>query len=902
MAVKLSNLTNNGKVATSVVTSNAKVSVPASRNKSPIDSILHYDADIDSESELSGSGINPFTFNILSPQYTMQADGSCKCLQVTNILASGEFPLSVNGSLTSSVVSGYKQYGKLGSLGSAPISHTFSNPNSIVTARITVKKGSSASGVALDLGIYTTDFVAVTARIISGPGSISYLTNIVRVTEIQEDVDTDIVITTNAIVSAGATFYVYPGTTWNTGIDASLLVKNNTAIVTATNYPTPYCAPGTSTYPYGKAPVDVFSGKRFLRSCGAVSNLSIANTGTNTPLGSTTSGSFLNEQSIFVVKEDTTLGNHETSKRLGPGVSAGNHFLSIMVRRGIGDRNFKIAISATGGSGITDTIYDMTTGAKLSGSALAPTYLIAFGSWWLFQTTAITVAATPNLNLFLCLTSGTTVSYQGDGNSTIECKCLHVYPVSYPVPYCPPGVTMPASCASLTNGSSFPMPAFADAETTSGLKKEGTELLDISVTNSLQNSGSCNGLYTANTKTLSNTITGSNSSYPRFRFLISNKLPGRIYRCRIEFSDSSNIQEIRLATSGTTQILTKNGNVFSGDILSNNTESVLEIETNGMAIWSTQIVSATVQKLIPATNIAPLFSSLNGKPDGIELGTFDRTGNSTTGLMTGSCTVTSVSGEILVDSGVATAFSASNGIGTLPVTPGSTLQISWFARKGTLSTLKYSVYDATNATNIVAPTTYTEGYNRIYVKIPATCSNIYFYPVRDPGVAGTMYFNSISVQKLIVQPMTLGARVMVGASSADLVGNSTQQNIFINSSVNQAYLLYFRGDAASEASSKVCTAFDGVVYAGKAGTWARYSIHRKYVQINAAGTQFRSGNFIEGVYSSIQWSSWYNFKGFFDTSEFLKLNWGMATNCPVWYNKVTAWLKQVSDSELLGAW
>lgn len=81
------------------------------------------------------------------------------------------------------------------------------------------------------------------------------------------------------------------------------------------------------------------------------------------------------------------------------------------------------------------------------------------------------------------------------------------------------------------------------------------------------------------------------------------------------------------------------------------------------------------------------------------------------------------------------------------VSPGVQYTFSFYCKRGSATDLKYSVYDWSQAAEIVSPTTYyasTNGstFTRISVTFtaPAGCTEVAVYPVRDPGVTGDAYF------------------------------------------------------------------------------------------------------------------------------------------------------------------
>ena len=58
---------------------------------------------------------------------------------------------------------------------------------------------------------------------------------------------------------------------------------------------------------------------------------------------------------------------------------------------------------------------------------------------------------------------------------------------------------------------------------------------------------------------------------------------------------------------------------------------------------------------------------------------------------------------------------------------------------------------------------------------------------------------------------------------------------------------------------------------------------------------------IEGTHTAIQWSSWVNYDGSMNPSTLYRLMLGYNNAYPMWFNKITAWRKQVTDAEILEA-
>jgi hypothetical protein len=108
---------------------------------------------------------------------------------------------------------------------------------------------------------------------------------------------------------------------------------------------------------------------------------------------------------------------------------------------------------------------------------------------------------------------------------------------------------------------------------------------------------------------------------------------------------------------------------------------------------------------------------------------------------------------------------------TVTVTPGGIYAFSFDAQRGTMTDLKYSVYDNTNLTNIVAPTSYysqtnASGPSRVTVTFtaPAGCTSVFVYPLRDSGVTGTAIISQVKLNQVGVLSSTY-------SGSPELVAN-----------------------------------------------------------------------------------------------------------------------------------
>lgn len=90
----------------------------------------------------------------------------------------------------------------------------------------------------------------------------------------------------------------------------------------------------------------------------------------------------------------------------------------------------------------------------------------------------------------------------------------------------------------------------------------------------------------------------------------------------------------------------------------------------------------------------------------------------------------------------------------LTTTASTVYSFSFFAKRGTMSDLKYRVYDLSNNANIIAPTSYysqtsNQYWERISVSFttPSGCTSTRVYPVSNSGVTGTMFLYGCQVEE-----------------------------------------------------------------------------------------------------------------------------------------------------------
>lgn len=92
-----------------------------------------------------------------------------------------------------------------------------------------------------------------------------------------------------------------------------------------------------------------------------------------------------------------------------------------------------------------------------------------------------------------------------------------------------------------------------------------------------------------------------------------------------------------------------------------------------------------------------------------------------------------------------TAGNAVSGVWhTVTVVAGTTYTASWWAKRGTLSEVKYSIYNVSGGADITAETSYYAETSSAWTRIsksftaPAGCTSVRVYTLRAPGTTGTM--------------------------------------------------------------------------------------------------------------------------------------------------------------------
>jgi hypothetical protein len=120
----------------------------------------------------------------------------------------------------------------------------------------------------------------------------------------------------------------------------------------------------------------------------------------------------------------------------------------------------------------------------------------------------------------------------------------------------------------------------------------------------------------------------------------------------------------------------------------------------------------------------------------------------------------------------------------ITVTASTSYTVSFWVKRGSATDLKYSVFDVTNASDIVAPTSYYSQtsatvWKRIEVTFttPAGCTSIDIFPLKNPGVTGTAYFAWAQLEAHgIATPYVATAGSSATRAAASVVGKTKAQD------------------------------------------------------------------------------------------------------------------------------
>ena len=221
------------------------------------------------------------------------------------------------------------------------------------------------------------------------------------------------------------------------------------------------------------------------------------------------------------------------------------------------------------------------------------------------------------------------------------------------------------------------------------------------------------------------------------------------YRVILTFTTTSlPVPQIALSTDGS------NGNVGGYGV-----QTYTGNGTSGIYIWGAQLVEGTTaQTYLPTTDRLnfPRLSYMYGscpsvllEPQRTNLALYSEQFNNASWLKSSTTidanTTISPDGTQNADR-LTTSSNFNNIIQSISVTQNTTYTFSFWALRGTMTDLKYSVYNVSGLANIIAPTSYysqtnSSTWSRITVTFttPSGCTLINIYPIRDTGSIGTVF-------------------------------------------------------------------------------------------------------------------------------------------------------------------
>lgn len=829
------------------------------------DLVLMWKSDFQLKNQVPGRK-NPFLSNVLGPQYNLQADGSYQS-NVLNMLTNSGFVGAVSGT-PGTAPSGWTWGNSGGTLIVDGNSFAFSTNNSrhYVSRAIPVLANTQyCYTVSIWFnGLTRLDsVVSIDNRIPSGNVTI-YLNDVFQ--PLSGHMPPAGLYSVRVIYSIGSTagnidFRV------GCGING-----NDTAYAIFSN---PQLTEGPVARPYVKSPVggtalgdvvDVIGGRKMLRTCGAVTNLLTSGrddfrnwtTITRTNIIKEAnyyrlSRSELNQSSVVLQTMLLTSGIAHTvsitAKSTGEGNLFGIRIQTTYPKRvdavvDLSNGNIKSITSHTlplptvsvhpvgnGEYRISITgIPDDTIGAFIVGSASNET-----GTWEIGVSSALSVLVR-------------------DPQLTAS---------AYPLPYTPPGTTMPASQATTTNGPWFSLPQYDDAETSDGLfKRDGVELNNFTPIDAATTTA-WTPLRTRNNLSISDR---------HMIVLVVDAISGGSLNVYCQ-----NATQVGVITAPGTYMYTSNP---SGS----HTNFAITPAHSNMVV---KVSSISIQKLIPATKTNRVWAALDGEPDGVELW------RTPTEFFGGS--VSYNNGAITFSGGLSNQRAVITNAGIqYPARYSITFEVYDYV-SGNVRLMLYGPANQVYVGSNIA----SNGYVRLSVEIPATTGSvanaIQFQTQQDNTV---LKIRNISIQRIQPKPMTLAWRGVMGVGSVNLVGNTAAQNI-LSSSPSVLRPMYYQGHATTEASSAIIVSSDGTNFPTLAGVWQRNTGFIKLIQINSDGSQIRVGYFRIGIDSAITWRAWMSYDGSFNPDNAYKLLIGFLGTLPLWHDTIAIWDKQVDDATLL---
>lgn len=223
-------------------------------------------------------------------------------------------------------------------------------------------------------------------------------------------------------------------------------------------------ADGSYTDVGAKPAVDVFGGEKWLRSCGAVENLlpsgaedlsswdkiqaNVASAGLPTPYGG----------EAYRISATSAVEIHQVYK-ISSGSAPGTYTVSGLVKKDT-TRYVVVALSASNEAPSIFAVidFDLKEINLIDGTGQIALEELRDG-WFLYTITGAVIEGdgVATSFIYVLINNSGDGNYAGDGESVLVGE-IQLTQTPYPVPYTPPGTTMPASNATTTNGVWFALP------------------------------------------------------------------------------------------------------------------------------------------------------------------------------------------------------------------------------------------------------------------------------------------------------------------------------------------------------------------------------------------------------------------------------------------------------------
>lgn len=131
----------------------------------------------------------------------------------------------------------------------------------------------------------------------------------------------------------------------------------------------------------------------------------------------------------------------------------------------------------------------------------------------------------------------------------------------------------------------------------------------------------------------------------------------------------------------------------------------------------------------------------------------------------------------------------------LTVSAETTYTISFYAKRGTLTDCKYRVWDNSNSATIVALTSYyneinSSNWTRVELTFttPVGCAEIFFWPLRESGVTGTIYLGGFQIEQQSFATSYIPTTTASASRAADVASIDLTKVSWFNSSEGTLYI------------------------------------------------------------------------------------------------------------------